>query len=139
MIAKKKKNRKSFWTFRKKTVLLAIFLVPLTIYFIDTNLKLNTERQKLLNNLADVKQTSNSYSEKEKRLNSLLTEAASPASLEKVAREELNLQKPGEQILMIKKDESTQGQDQGAQEQNKGLFGNIINWIKNQFSAKSGN
>ena len=104
MIAKKRKNKKRFLTPGKKSLFLTILLLPLIIYMAAANIRLNEERQKVLKDLAQVRETANTYSEREKNLSSLLTEVSTPAALEKVARESFNLQKPGERVLVVKKD-----------------------------------
>jgi len=131
MIAKKRKNKKRFLTPGKKSLFLAIFILPLVVYMAVANIRLNEERQKVLKDLAQVKQTSETYSEKEKNLNSLLTQASTPAALEKVARESFNLQKPGEKILVVKKDDSA-ASTSGVEASKQAGFSlqTVTDWVK---------
>jgi len=132
MIAKKRKNKKRFLTPGKKSLFLTILLLPLIIYMAAANIKLNEERQKVLKDLAQVRETANTYSEKEKNLSSLLTEASTPAALEKVARESFNLQKPGERVLVVKKDTGTSVEASKVEtKENTGFsLQTAIDWVK---------
>jgi len=131
MIAKKRKNKKRFLTPAKKSLLFTILLLPLVIYMAAANIRLNEERQKVLKDLAQVKETANTYSEKEKNLNSLLTQASTPAALEKVARESFNLQKPGEKILVVKKEDAAASTSGAIATKEAGFsLQTVTDWVK---------
>lgn len=76
--------------------------------------------------------------EKENHLNNLLSQVSSPQALEKVAREDLNLQKPGEKILVIKREGEDQNQNTTSSQKEKPGFSfqNIINWVKEKLGIK---
>ncbi|MDD4625277.1 MAG: hypothetical protein WCX23_02540 [Candidatus Paceibacterota bacterium] len=132
MIAKKQKIKKSFFTPKNKRLVLVFLLLLPIIYLAETNLNLNQERKKLIEDLEQTKKTLADSIDKENRLNNLLSHISSSQALEKVAREDLNLQKPGEKILVVKNEDDMQKQGEGSsQKEETGFsFGNIIDWIK---------
>lgn len=118
---------------------MTILILPLVAYMAMANIKLNEQRQKVLKDLAQVKETANIYSEKEKNLNSLLVEASTPAALEKVARESFNLQKPGEKILVVKKSATSTaeaGQSEAKKDEGFSLQ-RAIDWVKGMIGINS--
>ena len=132
MIAKKLKIKKSFFSPGRRSLFLAILLLLPISYLIAANIKLNQERQKILGDLEQTKKAANEYAEKEQHLNNLLSQVSSPQALEKVAREDLNLQKPGEKVLVVKREDESQSQEAtSSQKETTGFsFQNIINWVK---------
>lgn len=132
MIARKSKIKKSFFSPDGRGLFLAILLLLPISYLVVTNLKLNQERQKILGDLEQTKKSAAESAEKEQHLNNLLSQASSPEALEKVAREDLNLQKPGEKILVIKREEEGQNQTSTLPQKEKTGFSfqNILDWVK---------
>ena len=132
MIAKKSKIKKSFFSPGKGSLFLAILLLFPISYLVATNLKLNQERQKIMGEMEQTKKAAIESIEKKNHLNSLLSQVSSPQALEKVAREDLNLQKPGEKILVIKREGEDQTQTSTPSQKEKPGFSfqNAINWVK---------
>lgn len=88
--------------------------------------------------MEQTKKAADEYAEKEKHLNDLLSQVSSPQALEKVAREDLNLQKPGEKVLVVKREEDGQNQNStSSQEEKAGFsFQNIIDWVKEKIGIR---
>lgn len=130
MIAKKQKNRKRFFSPERKGFFWTILLLISIVFLISTNLKLNQERQKVMAEMKEAKKSLAASIEKEEKLNNLLSHISSAQALEKAAREDLNLQKPGEKILVVKKEEESKNSTSSQKENTGFSFQNIIDWIK---------
>ncbi|MDD3170202.1 MAG: septum formation initiator family protein [Candidatus Paceibacterota bacterium] len=127
MIAKKRKKEKSVWKdfTGKAKVFLSIAFVLFLAY---TNIRIFVETQKGDRELKRIEAIIEALNKEKEKLNFELGNTASEAYLEKVAREELGLQKPGEQVIVVKKE----GEGEGV-EKETGRFQflkDVFSWIK---------
>jgi len=127
MIAKKRKKEKSIlkdWT-RKAKVFLSVVFVLFLAY---TNIKIFVEIRKGDRELRKIEGIIEALNKEKEKLNFELGSTDSEAYLEKVAREELGLQKPGEQVIVIKKE--GEGESEGKESGGFQFLKDIFNWIK---------
>ncbi len=127
MIAKKRKKEKSVWkdlTRRAKLFLSVAFV----IFLAYTNIRIFAEIKKGDKDLKKIEAIIEALNKEKDRLNFELGNIDSEAYLEKVAREELGLQKAGEQVIVVKKE----GEGEGMEKENKRFqfLKDIFNWIK---------
>ncbi|MDD5696813.1 MAG: septum formation initiator family protein [Candidatus Pacebacteria bacterium] len=127
MIAKKRKKEKSILKdfTRKAKVFLSVAFVLFLVY---TNIKIFVETQKGDKELKRIEAIIETLNKENERLNFELGNTDSQAYLEKVAREELGLQKPGEQVIVIKKE--GEGESAGKEGGRFQFLKDVFNWIK---------
>jgi cell division protein FtsL len=128
MIPKRGKKVKSIINdWKKKLVIIALgFLV---IILLNANIKIIGEVRKGNKELNEVEETIDKLTKEKDKLNFELGKSDSSEYLEKVAREDLGLKKPGEQVIVIKKEEETK--KESVEENTRfQFFKNIFNWIK---------
>jgi len=127
MIAKKRKKEKSVWKdwTRKAKFFLSVAFVLFLAY---TNIKIFIEIQKGDKELKRIEAIIEALNKESERLNFELGNTDSQAYLEKVAREELGLQKPGEQVIVIKKE--GEGESAGKEGGRFQFLKDVFNWIK---------
>lgn len=127
MIAKKRKKEKSiFQKIVKKTkVFLWIVLIGFLVY---TNVNIFLEIERGGKDLKKLETAAENLSKEKERLDFELGNTNSEAYLERVAREELGLQKPGEQVIVIKKEEEEEKKEE--EKSNFQFFKNIWEQIK---------
>lgn len=126
MIAKKNKKVKSIITDLKRKLAIAGFAV-LIIVLLNANIKIWQEKQKAEKELQKVEESIEDITKEKDNYNFQLGKSDSEEYLEKVAREDLGLQKPGEQVIVIKKQEDSQ--NTGGNE-NAGFMQKVFNWVK---------
>ncbi|MDP2910683.1 MAG: cell division protein FtsL [bacterium] len=108
MIAKFKKKKKDKPFKNKIFSAFLIFLVLFIIVFIVfTNWKINKKRNELSERILILKQDVQILEEKNKELEEKKSETESEDFLEKVARDQLELKKPGEEVVVIQKEFSS--------------------------------
>lgn len=94
-----------------------VILVLLVIGFIVfTNWKINKRRVEMLDRISALKQEVQVLEKKNMELKEKKTEAESEDYLEKVARDQLDLKKPGEEVVVVQKE---QEEEEKPQEQEK--------------------
>ena len=126
MIAKKNKKVKSIITNLKRRLAIA-GLVVLFIVLLNANIRILTEKQKAQKELQKVEESIEKTTKEKDNYNFQLGKSDSEEYLEKVAREDLGLQKPGEQVIVIKKQEDSQNSEDSG---NTGFMQKIFNWVK---------
>jgi len=136
MLAKKHKKVKWGINFNKKKasiVFWTIFGLWFIVFLLYSNIKMFQKRMELDKNLETLDSTVESLSEEKDSLNFSLGETDSSEYLERVAREDLGMQKAGEQVVVIKKDSSAES---GNSSNNSVLqiVSGLIDWIKGLFS-----
>lgn len=94
---KKKSSRKNIFF----SILLGISLLLIIGFLINTNLKIRQRRAKLLARIEALKQEIQILEEKNKELKENVSQAGTEEYLERVAREELGLKAPGEEVVVI--------------------------------------
>lgn len=126
MITKNKKKVKTFiddWK-RRLSILGFIFLI---IILLDANIKIFREKNRSQKELEKIETAIEKETKEKDRYNFELGKTDSSEYLEKIAREELGLQKPGEQIIIIKKQEELQKE----KEETQSFMKRVSNWFKN--------
>jgi len=126
MIAKKNKKVKSIITDLKRKLAIAGFAV-LIIVLLNANVKIWQEKQKAQKELQKVEESIEEIGKEKDNYNFQLGKSDSEEYLEKVAREDLGLQKPGEQVIVIKKQEDSQNTEGNG---NIGFMQKVFNWVK---------
>jgi len=123
------KNRKKF-NLNKKNILKWFYIFLLTMIFIILLISCFNIFQKRIDNekeLEAVNQELDNLIKQRDLLNFTLGETYSEEYLERVAREDLNMQKPGEIVYIIKKESSEMVNEE---EKEYNFFEKIINWIQ---------
>jgi len=91
------------------------FLFLLIISFLTiSNIKINQKRRKLMAQIHSLKDEVQRAEERKEKLKNEISQAKSEENIEKVARDQLGLKKPGEEVLVIKKkkkEESTMNKE----------------------------
>ncbi|MFA5729999.1 MAG: septum formation initiator family protein [Candidatus Paceibacterota bacterium] len=138
MLAKKGKKVKWGIHFNKKKIAIVfwtIFGFWFIFFLLYSNIKMFQKRTELDKNLETLDSTIESMTKEKDSLNFSLGETDSSDYLERVAREDLGMQKPGEQVVIIKK-------DSGIAENNNSNNGvlqiieGFVNWIKGLFKPE---
>ena len=123
------KNRKKF-NLNKKNILKWFSIFLSTTIFITLLISCFNIFQKRIDNekeLEAVNQELDNLIKQRDLLNFTLGETYSEEYLERVAREDLNMQKPGEIVYIIKKESSEMVNEE---EKEYNFFEKIINWIQ---------
>ena len=107
MIAKfRKKKKRSSW----KSIFFSIFFVLLFIFVIGflfiTNWKIKQRRVELTNRIETLKQEVAILEEKNQEIKERISQSGKEEYLEEVARDQLGLKAPGEEVLVVKKEPS---------------------------------
>lgn len=131
MLSKKRKKVK--WGIdinkRKMSVFFwALFCVWFVAFLLYSNVKIFERRASLDKELANLEDTAETLSEESDLLKFKMGETYSEEYLERVAREDLGMQKPGETVVVIKKNDSA---EEGEEEQS--ILQNIVNWFNSLF------
>lgn len=107
MIAKfRKKKKRSSW----KSIFFSMFFVLLVIFVIGflfiTNWKIKQRRVELTNRIETLKQEVAILEEKNQEIKERISQSGKEEYLEEVARDQLGLKAPGEEVLVVKKEPS---------------------------------
>ena len=106
MVAKFKKNKK-IKSIKSKAF--SVFLIILVLFIIGfivaTNWKINKRRGELTNRISVLKQEVEKLEQKNRDLKEKKSETESQDYLEKVARDQLDLKKLGEEVVVVQKKE----------------------------------
>jgi cell division protein FtsB len=135
MLAKKHKKVKWGINFNKKKVSIVfwtIFALWFIIFLFYSNIKIFQKRTELDKNLETLDSNVESLTKDRDSLSFSLGETNSSEYLERIAREDLGMQKAGEQVVVIKKD-STAQQSNGSNNQILQIFSKLVDWIKGFF------
>lgn len=139
MLAKKGKKRKVKKS-KPKQMLPRVFgtvFVLFAVYLLYTNIMIFVERSKIDSNYKNLNATVANLSKEKEALKMQLGETYSDQYLERVAREELGLQKEGEKIVVIKKNEGDNGKSTDTQAKSAGPLDELIKWISEKFGISS--
>ena len=111
-------------------MLLSVVIVILSLvavgFLVKTNVKINRKRAELLSRIESLTAEIQIAEQKNQELKSKISQSESSDYLEKVAREQLNMKKPGEEIVVITKEET-----QGSSEKEKSFWQKFWEKIKN--------
>lgn len=135
MLAKKQKKVKWGIHINKKKasiVFWAIFGIWFIVFLLYSNIKMFQKRTELDKNLKTLDSTVESLTKEQDSLNFSLGETNSSEYLERVAREDLGMQKKGEQVVVIKKESSAErdSNNNGALQ----MVSEVIDWVKSWFN-----
>ena len=134
MLSKFKKNKKaSFFRDLFFSVFIIIFILLIVGFFIITNWKINKKRAVLTARVESLRKEIQILEEKNKELKEEISQSGSEEYLEKVAREQLGLKAPGEEVVVINKEEK---EEQPEIKQNEKNFWNPKSWwewLKSKF------
>jgi cell division protein FtsB len=134
MLAKKSKKIKSKG---KQSIFVRIFWIAsfgfLFVYLSYANIKIFLTRNQFSDNLKQLNTTADSLAKQQVKLNAELGITGTDAYVEQVAREELGYKKEGEQVVVVKKEETKQAET-AAQTDNLQFFENILNWFKDKLN-----
>ncbi|MDD2274711.1 MAG: septum formation initiator family protein [Candidatus Pacebacteria bacterium] len=124
MVAKKRKK----FNFKKvKTIFYFLTISFFVIVLLISCFNIYKKRVTAEKELNILNQEIDGLNREKDLLNFTLGETHSDEFLEKIAREELGMQKPGETIYIIKKELSEKEQ---IKEENYSFFERIMNWLK---------
>lgn len=105
MIAKfRKKKKRSSWKsifFSMFSALLFIFII---VFLFITNWKISQRRSELTNRIETLKQEVAILEEKNEEIKEKISQSGKEEYLEQVARDELSLKAPGEEVVVVKKE-----------------------------------
>lgn len=103
MLPKQNKNKKGF---SKRELFISIFFavmfVGLVGVLITANYKINQKRDELIKKIDGLKKQIQEAQQKNEQLSKDINQANSQEQLEKIAREQMGLKKPGEEVVIIK-------------------------------------
>ena len=107
MIAKfRKKKKRSSW----KSIFFSMFFVLLFIFVIGflfiTNWKIKQRREELTARIETLKQEVSILEEKNQEIKERISQSGKEEYLEEVARDQLSLKAPGEEVVVVKKEPS---------------------------------
>jgi len=83
------------------SIILLLVIIFFVGFFISTNYKINKRRNDLQDRFSFLKQEVQALEEKNRELREAKLETESDDYIEKVAREKLELKKPGEEVVVI--------------------------------------
>jgi len=112
MIAKKRKNRKSYKTIFFSSIF-GLLILAIIAFLVISNWKINERRQEMSAKIESLKKEIQQREEKNSQLKLGTSQSQSQDYLEKVARENLDLKKPGEEVVVVKPVSSTTEQVSG--------------------------
>jgi len=100
----KKRNRTKFINELVPVVIFSTLILGAIVFLIVTNVKINKRRSKMISEINILEEKVKILEEKNKELKEVEVETKSDDYLEKVAREQLDLKKPGEEVVVIQKE-----------------------------------
>ncbi|MDD5638760.1 MAG: cell division protein FtsL [Candidatus Pacebacteria bacterium] len=113
----KKKEKRS-----RRSKFLNIFLVFLSLIIISflaiTNIKISERRKILISKINELEKEIQFLEEKNKKLEADISNFETSYYLEKIAREQFNLKKPEEEVVIISKNNKDQKKEQNNEENN---------------------
>ncbi|MDD2731662.1 MAG: septum formation initiator family protein [Candidatus Pacebacteria bacterium] len=136
MVAKfrkiKKKGLKKNSSF---SILITLILVSAIVLLINTNVKIGSKRQELISRANSLKEQIENIEEKNSILKESISRAETNDYVEKIAREQLGMKKPGEEVVVINKEknEKESVESKSSQVNNSWSFKAIWDWLKSRF------
>ncbi len=130
MVSNFKKKRKT-GPFNKFLLIVgAISISFLFVFLVVSNVKVYKKKQQLNAHVEDLKNKIENIQKQNDGLREGILKTDDPAYIEKVAREELDLQKPGEKVISFIKTENNKSQNNSQQ---KNIFEYWLSWLGNIF------
>ncbi len=106
-------------------VIISVLILIISFLFL-TNIKIKERRDKLLSEIQNLEREIKGIEENNKKLQENIQKAETKEYLEKIAREQLGLKSPGEEVVVISR-EQTEGQEQ-KQSENKNKWDPRVWW-----------
>lgn len=135
MIAKKKKLKKRKITNILISSLLALFILAFIFILVSSNLKLKKRRAKILEEIERTKAEIKELQMKKENYKTQIFQEQSKEFLEKVARQNFNLKKPGEEVAVIvepeKEQNSSEVQPKKAESPKKTFWRQFLEFFQN--------
>jgi len=100
-----------------------LIIIVFVVFFVVTNWRIAKRRAELKDRVTLLQQELQVLEEKNKELNDRKDDTETDDIIEKVAREQLELKKPGEEVVVIQKEEPKKGE---VEEEEKSWW----DWIK---------
>lgn len=112
-----------FWSF---------FGLWFIVFLLYSNIKIFQKRTELNKNLETLDSTVESLTKEKDSLSFSLGETSSSEYLERVAREDLGMQKAGEQVVIIKKEAGTESSGSSSNGVLQ-IVSKLVDWVKGWF------
>jgi cell division protein FtsL len=106
MLAKKRKNKKESQAVIFSVIFVLVFFT-VTGFLVAANWKINQKRNDLNAKIESLKKEIQAIEDKNAQLKADVSQGQTQEYLEKVARESLDLKKPGEEVVVVKPSAST--------------------------------
>ncbi|MFH1401613.1 MAG: septum formation initiator family protein [Parcubacteria group bacterium] len=126
MLAKKGKNKKAFETLFISAIFILLFFA-VTGFLIFSNWRVNQKRSELNIKIESLRKEIQNLETRRVQLEADISQSQSQEYLEQVARESLDLKKPGEDVVVVKQSASA---TEGAAVQEKSFWQNILDKLK---------
>jgi len=138
MLAKKGKKRKVKKNGSRHFLprFFGTIFILFAVYLLYTNVMIYIERSRIESNYKNLSNTASKLNNEKEVLKMQLGETYSEEYLEKVAREELGLQKEGEKIVVIKKAENDNSESDQLNTKSTGPLDELFKWISSFFPSK---
>ena len=131
MITKRRKKEKTL-----KSILVSLLffslILGLAVFLGLSNMSANKRRADLNNRVSSLKKEIEEFKNKKAELEVSASETGEADYLEKVAREQLNLKKPGEEVVAVLSPEQEQKKEEEVKKE-EGFWQKILSPIKNFF------
>ncbi len=98
------------------TVLTCLILLAIVVFLLLNNLRIYQKRAELASIVEQLEEKEIELQDKKQELEEQIDKIHSQESLERIAREQLNLIKPGEQVVVIQKQEQEQEKEEEEEE-----------------------
>jgi len=133
MIANFKKNKRnnSFKTILSAILLGALLLVILGM-LIGTNIKIKKRREELALQIEKLENEIQMLGKKNEELKKKISQAGTKDFLEKVAREQFGLKAPGEEVVVISKENEEKKETEASEKRSFWDFRYWWEWLKNK-------
>jgi len=128
MITKFRKSKKEGADSIFFSILLGVLVVAVIGFLVFSNLKISQKRTRLSSQIESLKAQIQSLEQKKEELQLRIGQQGSEEYLEEIARENLNLKKPGEKVVAI-----TQEEEPEAKNQEKNFFDKLLDKIRTYF------
>ncbi len=110
------------------SLILLLFGVLLMWFLISGNIKLSKRRAELLLQINQLKEKVAQIEEKKKEVEKNIVQKNNKEFLEEIARDQLNLKKPGEKVVVVQKEENEEKKED--EQRKKSLWEKIKNIIE---------
>jgi cell division protein DivIC len=134
MVADFNKKQKGKSQFLFKAGAIALVIIFIALLFAD--FKIHQKKQQLVSQIDSYQKQIEEIKNRNETLKQEIENADNPEYIEKVAREQQNMQKPGENVVTFVSDKQEQKQEQKPKDfwtNFTGWLSGAENWIKNKF------